>query len=95
MGMYDLDPPTCPERPVRDEQRLAAQVLRVALVDALGPHPVLALDARAFLSGGPDLTFWSRIAGLDPHVVRTLAARTLADPGAGRWVGLPWALRAL
>lgn len=93
---HDRDLPIHPERPVRPEAILAAQVLRTAMIDALGGPPELAADARAFLDGGEGLTFWSHVAGLDPQVVRTLAARTLAEgPGPTRWIGEPWRLSGL
>jgi hypothetical protein len=97
MGIYDRDPDERPEGPILDEAKLAAAVIRMALLDALsGPYvrPEVAEEARRFLADEDGaLSWWCEIAGLDPHVVGQLARRTLEDGrGPGRTVGEPWRL---
>ena len=80
MGFYDRDPER-PSPPIRDEQRLAAAILRQAIVDATAPLGVLPIDradAIAFLEDSDrSLSWWAHVAGLDAEAVRRLVQQAL------------------
>lgn len=60
-----------PERRLSPEQRLACQVLRQAIVDAVSGTARLHPSADAFLTDRSALTFWLDIAGFELRTFET------------------------
>ena len=87
---YDYQEPTLPTPPSRassPEAALAASIIRQALGDAWGTgrwgsNGTNRRSALVFLAGGPDLTFWCDVAGLDLAVVLRLARQALQGAGS-------------
>ena len=64
-------------------ERLAVAVIARAIQDTTlteAKRKRIKDDAEAFLAGGPMLTFWARIAGLDPAWIVKEWARLQTTP---------------
>jgi len=65
---------------------LAAHVIDQAVRDVRNPNgaPTDSASARAFLSGSPMLSYWCKIADLDPSCVIDRARTLMASCNVGR-----------